>query len=284
MNRILTGKEVSEKIGENIVKNVEKLRKKGVEPTLAIVRVGENPSDVSYEKTIEKQGEKWGVEVVKTVFYDNVPEKNVLKEIQSYVDDETVHGIMLFRPLPKKINEDKARNLIPVTKDVDCISDSSLGGVFLGSKDVFSPCTAQAVIEILKFYNVKIKGKKVAIVGRSLVVGKPLAMLILNENGTPTVCHSKTENLREITKSADIVVVALGKAKFLDDSYFKENQTVIDVGINVDKEGNLCGDVDFNKVESKVLGITPVPNGVGGVTTTVLMSNVVEVAKKSLQK
>ncbi len=284
MDKILKGKAVSDKMKEKMLKEVKKLEKKEIVPTLGIIRVGDNPDDIAYEKTIEKQAENLGIEVVKTVFYDNVPEKNLIREIESYNEDETIHGIMLFRPLPARFDEDKIRNLVLPEKDIDGITDESLSMVFAGKKGGFAPCTAQATIEILKHYQLDIKGKNVAILGRSLVVGKPLAMMILGKNGTPIICHSKTKNLKELTQSADIVICAMGKGKMVDDTYFSGNQIVIDVGINVDEQGNLCGDVDFDKVLEQVSAITPVPGGVGGVTTSVLLSNVVSNAVKEMKK
>lgn len=278
MTKTMEGREVVASLNENIKLNVAKLNEKGIKPTLAIVRLGENPSDLSYERGATKRGETVGINVKSYALDEKASEKNVIDTIRQLNGDDSIHGILLFRPLPKGLNEEKIKEEISVRKDVDGITNSSLAGVFASIDLGFTPCTAQACMEILKYFKTTMKGKKTVIIGRSLVVGKPVAMLLLKEDATVTICHSKTENLPEISREADIVIVATGRGKSVGAEFFNGNQVVIDVGINVDEEGKLCGDVDFDNVKDNVKAITKVPGGVGTVTTSVLMKNVVEAA------
>ena len=209
----------------------------------------------------------------------DVTEEEYLDTLDKLNKDITINGILMFRPLPKHIDESKARNMLSAAKDVDGCTDLSLAGVFTNTELGFSPCTAEAAMEILKFYDIPIEGKKVAVIGRSLVIGRPIAMLFMHENATVTICHTKTVDVPSITKEADIVVVASGQMESVGADYLKENQTVIDVGISWNDEKNkLCGDVRFDEVENLVSAITPVPGGVGGVTTSILVKHVVEAA------
>ena len=190
-------------------------------------------------------------------------------------NDSEINGILMFRPLPKTLSEARIKEIINPSKDVDSMGTASLAGVFAGDKNAFPPCTAQAVVEILKFYGIELKGKKVTVVGRSLVIGKPVSMLLLSENATVTICHTKTADLKAECKAADIIVACAGVAKMLTSDYVREDQIVIDVGMNVDENGKLCGDVDFEEVSKIVDAITPVPRGVGSVTTSVLLKHTV---------
>ena len=280
MAELLLGKNVTQHINEGITADVEALKAKGVTPTLGIIRVGENSSDIAYENGAVKRCEKLGVEYKKYLLPADAATDDVLKVIDEVNKDSGIHGVLLFRPLPKGLDAEKIENALDPAKDVDCMTEASIGAVFTGKDRGYPPCTPQACMEILKYYGYDLKGKNVTVIGRSLVVGKPVAMMCMKENATVTICHTKTVNMQEISKKADIVIVAAGHAKTVGADYVSAGQTVIDVGINVDDEGNMCGDVDFAAAEPIVGAITPVPGGVGGVTTSVLLSHVVDAAKK----
>ena len=280
MAELLLGKNVTQHINDGIISDVEMLKGKGVNPTLGIIRVGENSSDIAYENGAVKRCEKLGVEYKKYLLPADASTDDVLKVIDEVNNDKNIHGVLLFRPLPKGLDAERIENALDPAKDVDCMTEASIGAVFTGKDRGYPPCTPQACMEILKFYGYDLKGKNVTVIGRSLVVGKPVAMMCMKENATVTICHTKTVNMQEISKKADIVIVAAGHAKTVGADFVSEGQTVIDVGINVDDEGNMCGDVDFAAVEPLVGAITPVPGGVGGVTTSVLLSHVVDAAKK----
>lgn len=281
MANLLKGKEVAQAINERSKKDVESLKAKGINPTLAILRVGEREDDLSYERGASKRCNEVGVDVKVVALPANVDKETFYKELDKLNNDSNVHGILVFRPIPKELDNELCRNSINPKKDVDGCSDSSLAGVFTNQKLGFAPCTAQAAIEILDYYNIDVTGKNVVVLGRSLVVGKPVAMMLTNKNATVTICHTKTVDTPSITKKADIVITATGQMESLDASYFNEGQTVIDVGISWnDAKQKLCGDVLFDEVEPIVDSITPVPGGVGSVTTSVLVNHVVEAAKR----
>ena len=281
MANLLKGKDVAVAINERSKKDVEALKAKGINPTLAILRVGEREDDLSYERGATKRSNEVGVDVKVVALNKDVDKDTFYKTLDELNNDDGIHGILVFRPLPKELDNELCRNFIDPKKDVDGCSDSSLAGVFTNKDLGFAPCTAQAAIEILDYYGIDVTGKNVVVLGRSLVVGKPVAMMLTNRNATVTICHTKTVNTKEITKKADIVVTATGQMESLDDSYFKEGQTVIDVGISWNEtKQKLCGDVLFEKVEPIVESITPVPGGVGSVTTSVLVNHVVEAAKR----
>lgn len=275
---LLTGKEVSNAVKERVAEGVKTLAQSGITPTLAILRVGERPDDLSYERSAIKVAATLGIEVRSIVLPVDATQEQIEVAIDGINDDASIHGCLMFRPLPKGIDETALCNRLDARKDMDGIGLSSLAGIFAGTGQGYAPCTAQACIEICDYYNVPIQGKRVVVIGRSLVIGKPVSMLFLQRNATVTICHSRSENLAEITRGADVVVCATGRAKAYDARYFSAGQTVIDVGINVDDQGNLCGDVDFDSVEPIVAAITPVPRGVGSVTTALLMEHVVKAA------
>lgn len=275
---LLTGKEVSNAVKERVAEGVKTLAQSGITPTLAILRVGERPDDLSYERSAIKVAATLGIEVRSIVLPADATQEQIEVAIDGINDDASIHGCLMFRPLPKGIDETALCNRLDARKDMDGIGLSSLAGIFAGTGQGYAPCTAQACIEICDYYNVPIQGKRVVVIGRSLVIGKPVSMLFLQRNATVTICHSRSENLAEITREADVVVCATGRAKAYDARYFSAGQTVIDVGINVDDQGNLCGDVDFDSVEPIVAAITPVPRGVGSVTTALLMEHVVKAA------
>ncbi len=279
MARLLKGKDVVDNLNIELTKQVSKLNDKGIIPTLAILRVGERPDDISYEKGALKRCEAVGVQVKVVAMAESVEENVFFKKLEELNQDSSIHGILMFRPLPKHIDGEKARKILTPSKDVDGCTDLSLAGVFTGTKLGFSPCTAEAAMEILKYYNIPLAGKKVVVIGRSLVIGRPVAMLLMHQNATVTICHTKTLDVPNITKDADIVVVASGQMETVGKDYLREGQIVIDVGINWNPIKNkLCGDVKFDEAEDIVSAITPVPGGVGGVTTSVLAKHVVEAA------
>ena len=267
MAKLLLGKEVNASINEEIKAKVEKLKAQDITPTLGIIRIGEREDDIAYEKGAAKRCETLGVK-----------EEEVLKTISQVNKNDKIHGVLLFRPLPKHLNEDRIVNALAVEKDVDGITDLSMAGVFMGKDMGYAPCTPSACMKVLEHYGIDCTGKKVVVIGRSLVVGKPAAMMLLKKNATVTVCHTRTVDMPSVVKEADIVVVAAGKAGVIDGSYLREGQIVIDVGINVNEEGKLCGDVNFEEAEKIVDAITPVPRGVGGVTTSILLEHVVDAA------
>ena len=270
--KLLKGIDVSNKIKEDIQKKLQADRI----PTLAIVRVGERPDDISYEKGATKKLTDFGLEVKSFCYPENITDEEFKQSFKKINDNKSIAGILLLRPLPKHIDEAAIEKMIDPKKDLDGISPINIARIMMGDKSGFAPCTAQAVVELLKFYNIPIKGKNVVIIGRSLVIGKPLSMLMLSEDATVTICHSKTENLKEITKQADILVAAIGKARLIDSSYVKKDAIVIDVGINVDSDGRLCGDVDTSDLENVAGMATPVPGGIGSVTTAVLAKHLVD--------
>ena len=264
MAEVLKGMPVAKAISEELKARSEALQAKGVTPTLAIFRVGERDDDLSYERGAMKRAEQTGVAV-----------KNVV--LPADVDSE------MFRPLPKQLDGEKARQMLAPEKDVDGCTDGSLAGVFANAKVGFPPCTAQAAMEILKFYGIDPKGKKAAVIGRSLVIGRPVAMMLMHANATVTICHTRTVDVPSITKEADIVIAASGQMESVGAEYVSAGQTVIDVGIGWNEaKGKLCGDVKFEEAEPVVAAITPVPGGVGSVTTAVLCKHVIEAAERTL--
>ena len=281
MARLLKGKDVVEALNEKLTSEVNELKEKGIVPTLAILRVGERADDLSYERGAIKRCEAIGVAVKVVALPIDVAEDEFFNTLEELNDDISIHGILMFRPLPKHIDGERARKLLKASKDVDGCTDLSLAGVFTNTDLGFAPCTAEAAMEILKYYGISVSGKNVAVIGRSLVIGRPVAMLLMHENATVTICHTKTKDGSSITKNADIVVVASGQMESVGAEFLREGQTVIDVGISWnDAKGKLCGDVKFDEVEGIVEAITPVPGGVGGVTTSILVKHVVEAAKR----
>lgn len=277
---VIKGKTVADEITEKLIEEVEILKNEGIEPSLAIVRVGENPDDMSYERGAMNRCAKIGIVVKNIVLESSVSEEDYIEAIKSLNDDRNVNGILCLRPLPKNIDENKVKYVIAAEKDVDCFNPVNSAKLFDGDRDGYASCTPEAVMKILKHYGVELAGKKAVVLGRSLIVGKPVSMMLMGENATITVCHSKTENLADEAKKADILIAAIGRAKMVDSSYVKEGAVVIDVGINVDESGNLCGDVDTESVLGIAKMVTPVPAGVGSVTTSVLAEHVIRACKK----
>ncbi len=272
----LLGKPVADSIVESLAPEVEALKAKGIVPTLAVIRVGAREDDLAYERGLTKRFENANCAVKKIELPEDVTQEVLDAAVASADADPSINGILMFRPLPKPLTDKNVLASISAVKDVDGMGLANMADIFSGAGEGHAPCTAQAVIEMLKFHGIDIKGKKVTVVGRSLVIGKPVAMLLLKENATVKVCHTKTEDLKAECQWADIVVACAGVAKMLNADYFRAGQTVIDVGMNVDEEGKLCGDVDFASVSEVVDAITPVPRGVGSVTTSVLLRAVVK--------
>ena len=282
MAKRLSGKEVTAAINARIRANVETCRAHGVEPTLCMVRVGDNPSDMSYERGAAKRCETLGVACKQVHLPEDVSQDELLSVIEDVNQDPAIHGLLLFRPLPKHLDQALIENALDPAKDVDCMTDLSMSGVFTGKQIGFPPCTPQACMEILDHYGYDCTGKKAVVIGRSLVVGKPAAMMLIKKNATVTICHTRTKDMPAVTRDADLIIVAAGRAGVIGADYVREGQTIIDVGINVNAEGKLCGDVDFAAVEPVVDAITPVPGGVGTVTTSVLVGHVADAALKTL--
>lgn len=272
----LRGKKVSDGIKEYVSKELETL---SFVPKLAIVRVGENPDDMSYERGATKKLKSFGLDVASYVFPQDISDEDFKKAFKNINEDDEVTGILLLRPLPRTINEKDIENMIDPKKDLDGISPINVAKVFAGDTTGFSPCTAEAVIEVLKAYDIELTGKRVTVVGRSMVVGKPVSMLLLKENATVTMTHTRTVDLKKTCSDAEIVITAAGRAKMLNSDYCGQDAVMIDVGINVDENGKLCGDVDYATLDGKASAATPVPGGVGTVTTAVLAKHLIQAAK-----
>ena len=275
----LRGKPVVDAMMECLHERVERLAAADIIPTLAIVRVGGRPDDVSYERMACKRAASAGVTVRLITLAQDVSQAELLQVIEDINADDGIHGCLMFRPLPAHIDEAMVCEALSPAKDVDGITQTSMALVYAGA-DGFAPCTAQACIELLDHYGVEISGKRVCVVGRSLVIGRPVALMLMNRNATVTMCHSRTQELAQRMREADIVVCATGRARAYGAECFSAGQTVVDVGINFDESGTMCGDVDYNAVCHTVAGITPVPGGIGGITTAVLMDHVVSAAEK----
>jgi len=272
---IISGKEVAEHISSEIKSRIGEIVNQGKRPPkLVIVRVGEKPDDLSYQRGAIKRMDMVGIDHEEVWFEENVSKEAFYKRFDEINNDDEVDGILVLRPLPKHLDEDRLIHTINQEKDVDAISPVSLGKIMIGDKSGFAPCTAAGVIEILKYVGVEISGKKVTIIGRSNVVGKPLALLFTGLDATVTLCHSRTKDVKNEGKNAEILVTSCGKARFINKEYVSYGAVVIDVGINVDEEGKLCGDVDIDSLEGIASACTPVPGGVGAVTTSVLAKQV----------
>ena len=270
---ILKGAEVSAKIKEEVQGLLGRLN--GQIPRLAIVRVGEKPDDLSYERGAMKKLASFGLEAQSYAFPEDISNEQFQEEFKKINENPDVTGILLLRPLPKQICQTDIENMMDPKKDLDGISPINIAKIFAGDASGFAPCTAEAVVEMLKANHIEIAGKRAVIVGRSMVVGKPLAMVLMKENATVTVCHTRTIDLPGTCQSGEILIAAAGKAKMINGDYVRQEAVVIDVGINVDEDGKLCGDVDFQSIQEKASMTTPVPGGVGTVTTAVLARHLV---------
>ena len=278
----LRGMPAAKAILADLQVRVDGLKEKGIEPKLTVVRVGAREDDLSYERGIYKRFDGVGAKVETIELPLSVTQEELEQVILSLNEDVSVHGVLLFRPLPKTLDEVRIKSLLAEEKDVDCLTSANDAHLFAGDKKGYPPCTPQAVMEILEHYDVDLTGKKVTVVGRSMVVGKPVAMLLLAKNATVTICHTRTKNLQEECKNADIIVACAGVAKMITADFVREGQVVIDVGIHV-VEDKLCGDVDYDSVAEVVDAITPVPGGVGSVTTTVLLKHTIMSAERTVK-
>lgn len=281
MTEILRGKPVAESLKEDIKGRVEVLKEKGKNPKLAVLRVGANPNDLSYERGILKNCANLGIETMVVERDENIDTKGLLETMEELNRDDSVHGILMFRPLPKHLDEKQLQEAIDPAKDVDCMHPYNLAKVFASDASGMEPATPRSAMEILKFYNIPLLGKRVVIVNRSMVLGRPLAMMMLSEHASPIICHSKTENLPQLCKEADVVVLAAGRAKSFGEEYFTEDSVIIDVGVSEAEDGSIAGDADYENLSEKVKAITPVPGGVGSMTTTLLLNQVVKACEQS---
>ena len=276
---LLKGAPVADAIDMKSMESVKQLRGRGISPCLAIVRVGDRADDIAYEKSAIKRAEKVGVVARLVTLPSDIDEGSLTDHIEKL--DEDVHGILLFRPLPKGLDERKICDKISATKDIDGITMGSMARVYSGYGDGFAPCTARACMEMLQHYDIDLVGKNVAVIGRSLVIGRPVAMMLMHSDATVTICHSKTVDIKKVTKAADIVIAAMGQAESIDRQYLRDGQIVLDVGINYsDEKQKLVGDINMDDIQDMNLSVTPVPGGVGAVTTAVLVAQVVEAAEK----
>ena len=274
MAKIIDGKKISQEIKDELKERVAALKEKGVEVTLAVIQVGSNPASTVYVGNKKKACAYVGIKSLAYELPEETTEAELLELVEKLNKDDSVNGILVQLPLPKHIDEDKVVKTISPEKDVDGFHPESVGKLSIGQKGYVS-CTPAAIIQLLKRSDIEIDGKECVIIGRSNIVGKPMAMLLLRENGTVTITHSHTKDLKEVTRRADILIVAIGRTKFVTADYIKEGAVVIDVGMDRDENGKLCGDVDFADVEPKAGAITPVPGGVGPMTIAMLMHNCV---------
>ena len=285
MGEIIKGKPVGDALSEVLKGECEALVKDGIQPKLAILRVGAKPNDLSYEKGALKKCDTIGIKAEVTELPEGTTQEEYIEALEKLNKDSSVNGILTVRPLPKGIDEEVIKNVIAPEKDVDCFSPMNTAKLMEGDKTGFPPCTPTAVVEILKHYNVPLKGAKVVVLGRSMVVGKPVSMLLLGENATVTICHSKTQDLQKVCADADVLVAGVGRARMVTADYVKEGAVVIDVGINAKPEGGgICGDVDTDDVVGKASMVTPVPAGVGSVTTSILAKHVIKACKQQNNK
>ena len=276
---IIKGAQVAEAVSAETLKRAEALRLKGIEPCLAVIRVVEDGSQLAYERGALKRMDKCGINCRVCAFDENISQEDFENEFKKINDDNSVHGILLLQPLPKTLSVEPIKDIINPLKDVDAVSPVNMYKILANDKTGYAPCTAEGVMEILDWMGTDLKGKKCKVIGRSMIVGKPLGLLLLARDATVTYCHSKTIELAKETKDADVLIAAAGSAKLVGADFVNENMTVIDVGVNVDENGNMCGDVDFEAVEPIVANITPVPGGTGAVTTSVLAKHVVKAAE-----
>lgn len=281
MTVILDGKKTSKEITENLKKRVQNLQLKGITPCLAVILVGDDPASQVYIRNKRKAAKRVGVKTVDNILPSTVTENEIINLIQTLNDNDKIHGILVQLPLPESINEDRVIQAILPEKDVDGFHPYNIGKLFMNKGHLF-PCTPNGIMHLLTKYNVSFDGKRVVIVGRSKIVGMPMIAMMLNANATVTVTHSHTKNLKQITREADIVIVAVGKANFLTGDYFNSNAVVVDVGMNRNADGKLVGDVEFNSTKNKVAYLTPVPGGVGPMTIAMLLQQTIEIAERSL--
>jgi methylenetetrahydrofolate dehydrogenase (NADP+) / methenyltetrahydrofolate cyclohydrolase len=279
MSKLLSGKEVSQNLISKLKKSILKLKCEGVTPAAAFIRIGSQRDDITYQNSILRVCNNVGVTTILHELDDTITTEALIELITKLNEDNLIHGIMIFRPFPDEIDEELINNTISPEKDIEGMNSLNLAKVFAGNYEGFAPCTAAAVMEILDYYKISLKGKHAVILGRSMVVGKPLSMMLLKKDETVTLCHSKTVHIDEIAKTADVLVAAMGRANVVGADYIKPGAIVIDVGINVDQNGKIHGDVNFDEVVNLASMITPVPGGVGSVTTAILIKNILKAAR-----
>lgn len=282
MAELLKGAQAAQALTETLRARTERLVKRGVTPGLGILRAGAREDDLSYERGAMKRCEKIGIAVHREVLPEDVSEGAFLQAVEACNQNAAIHGLLIFRPLPPQIRDEAVRCALVPEKDVDGITDGAMSALYAGSGSGFPPCTAEACMALLRHYQVPIAGKRAVVIGRSLVIGKPVSMLLLAEGATVTICHSQSENLPALCREADILIAAAGRAGLVTAEYVRPGQVILDVGIHVDKAGKLCGDVRFAEVEPVVAAITPVPGGIGALTSTILAGHVVEAAERTL--
>lgn len=283
MAKIWKGTPVADAIMKQLAQRVQQLQVKGVKPTLSILRIGERPDDLAYERGAISRCRKVGIAVQLVPLPASYSQEELLSSIRRINEDGRIHGCLVLRPLPHEEDEQAVCDLLAPEKDVDCITPGALSTVFSGKGVGYPPCTAQACIELLDYYGVSLEGRRVTVIGRSLVIGKPVSMMLQNRDATVTMCHTKTVDIPAVCRNAEILITAAGKARLVDERFVTAGQVVLDVGINVGKDGRPCGDVAFDAVVPIVDAITPVPAGVGAVTTAVLAKHVIEAAEKRLK-
>lgn len=284
MATLLSGVPVAQALSQEIKQNCRVLRAHGINPTFSIVRVGARPDDLSYERGVSKRAEKLDVCVRKFTLPEDVSEEQLIATLEQINADDAIHGCLLFRPLPPSLDTQKISRVLSAEKDVDAITTASMGGLLTNVRVGFAPCTATACLKLLHYYQIPLQGKRIVVVGKSVTVGLPTALLMMNEDATVSVCHilTRTEDTRDMCRNADIIISAAGCANLIRADYVHSGQVVVDVGINIDPDGKICGDVAFSEVEPIVKAITPVPGGVGAVTSTVLIGHTVEAAMRTL--
>ena len=279
MAELLRGATVAAEITEDLIVRTGRLQERGIVPCLAILRIGERVDDLSYEHAALKRCEKIGIRAVCVTLPASCTQSELLSAIEGINRDNAIHGCLMFRPLPSHLDELSACDTLLPDKDVDGMTPRSLAAVYSGKGKGFAPCTAQACMELLDHYGISLSGKHVVVIGRSTVIGKPLSMLLQNRDATVTMCHSRTTDTAGLSRQADILVVAAGKAGMVDTRFIQPDQVVIDIGVNAAPGGGICGDVQFDNIEPKVRAISPVPGGVGSVTAAVLCKHVIEAAE-----
>lgn len=281
MTELLKSKPLTDPMKQDLERRVDELKKKGCFPTMAILRIGDSPDDIAYERSAIKNAEKLGIEVKTCSLEGHIDQDEVLCEIDNINSDTEVHGALILRPFPEHLDDDIIRNRLAPEKDIDGITDAASAMIYDGKRQngPYPPCTAEACINMLDGYGIDIEGKNTVVIGRSNVIGKPVAMMLLKRNATVTICHSKTRNLSDITKNADIVVAASGRMASLTKEYMNQSQIILDVGIHFDDEGQMCGDTVIDHADGLVRAVTPVPGGVGGMTNTVLCQHVIIAAE-----
>jgi len=284
MAKVLRGAPVAERICEELRPRVHSLEVRGIKPCLAIVRMGENAGDLAYEGAAKRRCASLGVDVRVFALPQDAEEKELLSVIDGINKDDDIHACLIMRPFPAHINEDEVCEFLNIHKDVDCVTSYSLSRVFSGYGQGFFPCTAESCMAILDYYGYDLRGARVAVIGRSLVIGRPVSIMLQDRDATVTMCHTKTRNLPKVCRNKEILIVAAGHAKVVDESFVNEGQVIIDVGINGDENGNIVGDVDFDSVEKLVSALTPVPGGVGSVTASILAKHVIEAAERQSKR